>query len=125
VILKNNAPIPVVICLKFRIFAEWLDQLNDYVLGNYRYLRDLFAEKLPQLWVAPHEGTYLAWVDCSALGMSSTEIAEYLYRENKVWICDGESYGEHQRAFIRINLACPHATLAEGLTRIIAGLKHI
>ena len=102
--------------------AEWLRQLNLYVLDNYNYLCDLFAEKLPQLWVAPHEGTYLAWVDCSALGMSSTEIADYLYRENKVWICDGESYGEHQRAFIRINLACPRATLAEGLTRIIAGL---
>ena len=27
--------------------AEWLSQLNDYVLDNYNYLRDLFAEKLP------------------------------------------------------------------------------
>ena len=81
--------------------AEWLSQLNDYVLDNYNYLRDLFAEKLPQLWVAPHEGTYLAWVDCSAAGLSC------------------EAYGEHQRSFIRINLACPRATLAEGLRRIV------
>ena len=90
--------------------AEWLSQLNDYVLDNYNYLRDLFAEKLPQLWVAPHEGTYLAWVDCSAAGLS--------YKD-KVWIADGEAYGEHQRSFIRINLACPRATLAEGLRRIV------
>ena len=106
---KNIASIPVVISLKFRIFAEWLDQLNDY----------LFAEKLPQLWVAPHEGTYLAWVDCSAAGLSSPAIADHLYHKDKVWIADGESYGEHQRSFIRINLACPRATLAEGLRRIV------
>ena len=99
--------------------AEWLKQLNDYVLGNYNYLRDLFAEKLPQLWVAPHEGTYLAWVDCSAAGLSSPAIADHLYHKDKVWIADGESYGEHKRSFIRINLACPRATLAEGLRRIV------
>ena len=99
--------------------AEWLKQLNDYVLDNYNYLRDLFAEKLPQLWVAPHEGTYLAWVDCSAAGLSSPAIADHLYHKDKVWIADGEAYGEHQRSFIRINLACPRATLAEGLRRIL------
>ncbi len=99
--------------------AEWLKQLNDYVLDNYNYLRDLFAEKLPQLWVAPHEGTYLAWVDCSAAGLSSPAIADHLYHKDKVWIADGEAYGEHQRSFIRINLACPRATLAEGLRRIV------
>ena len=99
--------------------AEWLSQLNDYVLGNYRYLRDLFAEKLPQLWVAPHEGTYLAWVDCTAAGLPSPAIADHLYHKDKVWIADGEAYGEHQRSFIRINLACPRATLAEGLRRIV------
>ncbi len=99
--------------------AEWLKQLNDYVLDNYNYLRDLFAEKLPQLWVAPHEGTYLAWVDCSAAGLSSPAIADHLYHKDKVWIADGEAYGEHKRSFIRINLACPRATLAEGLRRIV------
>ena len=99
--------------------AEWLKQLNDYVLGNYRYLRDLFAEKLPQMWVAPHEGTYLAWVDCTAVGLPSPAIADHLYHKDKVWIADGEAYGEHRRSFIRINLACPRATLAEGLRRIV------
>ena len=99
--------------------AEWLKQLNDYVLGNYNYLRDLFAEKLPQLWVAPHEGTYLAWVDCTAAGLPSPAIADHLYHKDKVWIADGEAYGERQRSFIRINLACPRATLAEGLRRIV------
>ena len=99
--------------------AEWLKQLNDYVLDNYNYLRDLFAEKLPQLWVAPHEGTYLAWVDCTAVGLPSPAIADHLYHKDKVWIADGEAYGEHRRSFIRINLACPRATLAEGLRRIV------
>ncbi|WP_455536669.1 MalY/PatB family protein [Prevotella koreensis] len=105
--------------------AEWLKQFNDYVQGNYDYLVSQFAEKLPQLWVSPHESTYLAWVDCSAFGKSSTEIKDYLYNNYKVWLCDGLCYGEKQRAFLRINLACPHSILAEGLQRMIAGLQSL
>ena len=105
--------------------AEWLKQFNDYVQGNYDYLVSQFAEKLPQLWVSPHESTYLAWVDCSAFGKSSTEIKDYLYNNYKVWLCDGLCYGEQQRAFLRINLACPRSILAEGLQRMITGLQSL
>lgn len=105
--------------------AEWLKQFNDYVQGNYDYLVSQFAEKLPQLWVSPHESTYLAWVDCSAFGKSSTEIKDYLYNKYKVWLCDGLCYGEQQRAFLRINLACPRSILAEGLQRMITGLQSL
>ena len=103
--------------------AEWLKQFNDYVQGNYDYLVSQFAEKLPQL--SPHESTYFAWVDCSAFGKSSTEIKDYLYNNYKVWLCDGLCYGEKQRAFLRINLACPRSILAEGLQRMITGLQSL
>ena len=102
--------------------AEWLQQLNAYIWQNYLLLSETFARQLPHLPVVRLEGTYLAWVDCSALGKCSKEIAEYLYRKHRVWVNDGEMYGAFSRPFIRINLACPRAILEEGLRRLTAGL---
>jgi cystathionine beta-lyase len=50
---------------------EWLQQLNAYIAANYEYLRQFLEKQLPQLRLVRLEGTYLAWVDCTALGCSS------------------------------------------------------
>ena len=97
--------------------AEWLRQLNTYLFANYRFLCDFFSMHFPSLEVVNLEGTYLVWVDCSSLGKSSTEIVNNLYRHG-VWMNDGVMYGENQRAFIRINIACPRKILEEGLLRM-------
>lgn len=97
--------------------AEWLRQLNTYLFANYRFLCDFFSKHFPSLEVVKLEGTYLVWVDCSSLGKSSTEIVNNLYRHG-VWMNDGAMYGENQRAFIRINIACPRKILEEGLLRM-------
>ena len=47
--------------------GEWLDALRKYLRGNYEYLCRFFKERLPQYPVLPLEGTYLVWIDCSAL----------------------------------------------------------
>ena len=97
--------------------AEWLRQLNTYLFANYRFLCDFFSKHFPSLEVVNLEGTYLVWVACSSLGKSSTEIVNNLYRHG-VWMNDGVMYGENQRAFIRINIACPRKILEEGLLRM-------
>ena len=97
--------------------AEWLRQLNTYLFANYQFLCDFFSKHFPSLEVVKLEGTYLVWVDCSSLGKSSTEIVNNLYRHG-VWMNDGAMYGENQRAFIRINIACPRKILEEGLLRM-------
>ena len=101
---------------------EWLDQMNAYVFSNYQFLKSFMQEQLPDYPVVKLEGTYLAWVDCAASGMSSKELVEKLYAHG-VWLNDGEMYGDPLNRFVRINLACPQATLAEGLRRMVKGLK--
>ena len=55
---------------------EWLNQLLQYIHGNYLFFKDYCEEHLPQLPVAPLEGTYLAWMDCRSLGIPSEELEE-------------------------------------------------
>ena len=99
---------------------EWLSELNSNIWDNFCLLRDIFGKELPSCSVTDLQATYLAWVDISPLGKSSSEIVSSLIREEKVRPGDGAIYGDDR--FIRINLACPRTLCEEGLRRIARGL---
>jgi cystathionine beta-lyase len=62
-------------------------------------------------------------VDTSVLGIPSDEIERELLQHELVWINAGQMYGDDR--FIRINLACPPAQLAEGVDRVADGLVRL
>lgn len=99
---------------------EWLCQLNEYIYANYEYCRDFIEREMPQLKVTKLEGTYLLWVEVSALG-NGDEVAEQWLRDANVYVNKGSMYGEESgKQFVRINLATQRAKLKEGLERIKA-----
>lgn len=102
----------------YNLCEDWLDELRAYLKANYDHLCGFFRERMPQLPVVKLEGTYLVWVDCTALGKPSAVITEELKRSQKLWLNNGEMYGERQSPFVRINIACPRATLQDGLERM-------
>ena len=115
---------PVALKAAYNESEEWLDALNEYIWGNYQLLKETFAQQLPKLKVTKLEGTYLAWVDISGLGMSSDEVTKKLLDEGHVFVSNGTLYGkEAGEGFIRINLACPRAVLKEGVSRIVKTLR--
>lgn len=95
---------------------EWLDALRGYVYENYLFLREYLGRRLPQCPVARLEATYLPWVDVSKLGLGADELVEMLLDKAKVWVNSGVMYGAD--GYVRFNIACPRATLAEALERI-------
>lgn len=105
----------------YRHGGEWLEALREYLLDNYRTLCSFFASELPSLGITRLEGTYLVWVDCHSLGLTSQEIETALYSHGRVWINAGTIYGQSGEGFIRINIACPRERLMEGLRRIRKG----
>ena len=96
---------------------EWLNQLLQYIHGNYLFFKDYCEEHLPQLPVAPLEGTYLAWMDCRSLGIPSEELEEELMKEAKLWLNAGSMYGKEGEGCMRWNLACPRQLVKEGMER--------
>ena len=102
---------------------QWLDELRQYLYDNYRLLATHLSDELPELKVTPLEGTYLAWVNVSALGMSGDQVADLLLEKQRLRINAGSMYGPGGEEFIRINLACPRSTLKEALRRITLALR--
>ena len=94
----------------------WLDELNEYVYGNYCYLRDFLHDNLPMLRIHETEGTYLAWVNIEALGISAESFCNRLAKKGGVLFNPSEMYGGKQ--YVRINLATSREVLAEALNHL-------
>jgi len=101
---------------------EWLEQLLDYIAGNYEFLCSFVAENMPKVKVTPLEGTYLVWLDFRGLGLPDEELKSLLLKKARVWLDDGPMFGPGGAGFQRINIACPRKILKEGLRRIAGAL---
>ena len=107
---------PIAVEVAYNECEDWIDELNQYLWGNYQALLAFFTEHLPQLKVFQLEGTYLVWVDITATSLTADEIEEKLLREANVWVNSGTMYGAE--GYIRINIATQRSRLMEGLRRM-------
>jgi cystathionine beta-lyase len=98
---------------------DWIDELNQYLWGNYQALCEFVAEHIPHWKVCALEGTYLPWVDISATGMTSQQLCDRLLAEAKVWVNPGTMYGPQTgEGYIRFNIATQRNRLMEALQQI-------
>lgn len=97
--------------------GDWLDALLIYIKGNYDYMADYCRRNLPGFPVTRLEGTYLAWMDCSRLGLTSEQIEEQLESEVGLRLNAGTLYGADGQHYMRWNLACPRSLVKDGLDR--------
>ncbi len=96
---------------------KWLDAACEYIQANKDYAAAFIREKIPPLFAAESEATYLLWIDCTRL----TDAAGFTKRLRKatgLFLSDGAVYGGNGRGFVRMNLACPEALMREGLKRL-------
>ena len=109
---------PVALKAAYNESEDWIDELNQYLWGNYQALCAFAKEHLPQWRVCTLEGTYLPWIDITATGMMSQEYSDRLLSEAKVWVNPGTMYGAQSgEGYIRMNIACPRSLLMEALQR--------
>jgi len=98
--------------------AAWLDELLLYLQGNLTYIREFLQERLPEIRLVEPQGTYLAWLDCSGLGLSEAERQDLIVRRAKLWLDKGSMFGAGGEHFERINYACPRKVLEQALERL-------
>ena len=95
----------------------WLDDILRYLTANRDLLVDFVRERLPQIHVTVPEGTYLAWLDCSA-NDRLTRPYQYFLKHAKVALSDGRQFGAAGTRHVRLNFGCHRDTLFEALERM-------
>jgi cystathionine beta-lyase len=110
----------------------WLDALLAGLSSNRALLGQLLAEHLPLVGYTPPEGTYLAWLDCRALGLDEpggnadgpgivTELAgpaRAFLDQARVALSSGHVFGGGGAGHVRLNFAASQAVLTEAVTRM-------
>ena len=99
----------------------WLQETVQILRKNRAALADHLAREWPAIHHFPPEATYLAWLDCRALGLDE-EPHRYFLREAKVALGEGPSFGPPGAGFVRVNFATTPALLQAVLARMSAAL---
>ena len=103
--------------------GDWLDEMCEYAFENKRIVAEFLKSNVPEVKAVPSNATYLVWLDCSALGCSSKELAGFIREKTGLFLTAGAEYGKSGDSFLRFNAACPRSTLKEGLRRLEQGVK--
>lgn len=97
----------------------WLEEMNRYVDGNFALVKRRLKRDLPKAGFSVAQGTYLAWIDLRAFGMTDRQLKERISKAG-LFIEFGDEFVGNGEGFVRINLACPRA-LVERAMDLLAG----
>ena len=97
---------------------EYLEQLLPYIEGNVVFFKEYLAAHMPKIRLVEPEATFLMWLDCTELGLSKDALYDFIINRCRVGISRGESFGKEGEQFVRMNIACPRATLKQALEQM-------
>jgi cystathionine beta-lyase len=98
----------------YRDGESWRQDLLAYLRRNRDTLTEFVRTRLPGCVVPDIEATYLAWIDCQALG--HTNPATFFEKHAGLFLSDGNYFGAP--GHVRFNYGCPHSRLLEGLEKM-------
>ncbi|UST87848.1 MalY/PatB family protein [Pseudomonas siliginis] len=96
--------------------GPWLAELKIYLQANRDWLVNAVRTRLPGVTINVPQGTYLAWLDCTALDLPDPQ--RFFLEQGKVGLSAGLDFGDRHQQFVRLNFGCPRALLEEGIARM-------
>ncbi|MCA2244975.1 pyridoxal phosphate-dependent aminotransferase [Mycobacterium sp. WUMAC-067] len=114
----------------FRSGDDWLDATLRGLDENRKLLGELVAEHLPGVKYQWPQGTYLAWLDCRALGVDEevsdglavvadlSGPARWFLDHARVALSSGHVFGTGGAGHVRLNFATSRAILTEAVSRM-------
>ena len=95
----------------------WLDAVIEQLAANRDQLGRDLAQRLPAIAWKPPQATYLAWLDCTGLGLGD-EPAEVFLNEGRVALGRGLDYGAPGAGHVRLNFATSPGHLTDAVARM-------
>ncbi len=104
---------------------EWLEECKAYMRENLAYVRTFLQEKLPQIKLVEPESTYVAWLDCTGLGLNKEQLDDLILHKARIWLDTGSMFGDCSALFQRVVLACPRSVVAEAMERLLEAVNSL
>ena len=90
---------------------QWVDELTQYLDKNFIYLKNYLKDNLPKIKMYRAEGTYLAWLDFRAYGLTDEELDKKVSATGLLLEFGNANFVDNATGFGRVNLGCPLSTV--------------
>jgi cysteine-S-conjugate beta-lyase len=100
---------------------EWLDAVLAQLDRNRAALGELIPKLLPDVRWEPPRATYLAWLDCRALGLADPAVT--FLTDGRVALSAGPAYGPEGSGFVRLNFGTSEELVVEMVRRMAAAVE--
>jgi len=102
----------------YRQGDQYMDEVVDYIDKNIQYTKEYISNNLNQIKVMDIEGTYLLWLDFSALDLEQKSLMSFLEMNAKLWFNDGSIFGASGKGFVRMNCATQKDVIVQALEQL-------
>lgn len=107
----------------YRYGDRWLEELKIHLQNNYKLLDALCKKYEKFIKLTQIEATYLAWLDCSAMGLGDRELREFFIKDAKLGLNAGLSFGREGSGFMRLNFGVSFDKMAQIIKQLEDALE--
>jgi cystathionine beta-lyase len=97
--------------------VDWLDRLLIELDSHRTLIGSLLRDLLPSVRWQPPEATFLAWLDCRAMGPDDS-VQERFLQEGHVALEPGSTFGSVGTGYVRLNFGTSREILEEAFARM-------
>jgi cysteine-S-conjugate beta-lyase len=101
--------------------VPWLDEVLGVLDHHRHYLAELLAARIPAIRYRPPDASYLAWLDCTGIGLGDDPSAAFLSR-GRVALSPGPSFGRQGAGHARLNMGTSRQILAMAVDRMAVAI---
>ena len=95
----------------------------SYLKDNVDLVFEYCRTEMPVIRPVKPEATYMIWLDCRSLKMNGSSLQRFFVEKASVGMNEGSTFGPGGEGFMRMNVACPRATLQKALDQINEAIK--
>lgn len=102
---------------------EWIDELNQYLFNNKKYIQEYLKKNLPDIHLVDNKATYLLWLDISKYTSDSKDFADELRKKTGLFLSNGKQFGRGGEPFLRMNIATSLDNVKDACDRLNRFIK--
>ena len=115
---RNNAFSSVAMEAAYNEGEEWLEQLLEYISGNFDYIKEYCDKYIPKIKPSVPDAIYLVWLDCRELGMDNEQLRSFMIEKAGLGLNEGYTFGRSLSGYMRLNAACPRSVLEQAMKQL-------
>ena len=103
--------------------TEWLSEMISYIQGNVDYIVEFLEKNVPQIKPMIPQASFLIWLDCTGLEMSSHQQQDFMVKEARLGLNKGTTFGPGGEQHLRLNIGCSREVLKQAMEQLKSAIN--